>query len=172
MKTAQRKTAKCKECGIPIYPTKRSKICWDCYIKKVKKYYGEPIKQDGTLSKDRNYLARKEWSKRNKDKDTKAKQKWIKNNPERRKEVVREYEKRNPEKRRMQVKRHALKYPEKIKARNQTRYIKKGDKCIFCGNKKDLEKHHPNYSKPKFIITLCRICHKKLHLKNGNWATI
>ncbi len=117
-------------------------------------------------SKDKDYLSKKRWRENNREKDRESKSKWLKNNPKKRKEVNKKWAKRNPEKLRKKQKRHTLKYPKAIKARNAARYIKKGECCIFCGSKERLEKHHPNYSKPKFIITLCANCHRKLH--NGN----
>jgi hypothetical protein len=89
MKSDYRKTAKCKECDKAIYPWNKNKICWDCHIKKVKKYYGEPIR----------------------------------------------------------------------KSLN----VKKKEYCEKCGSKEGLEKHHPNYSKPLEIVTLCKCCHMEEH---------
>ena len=35
--------------------------------------------------------------------------------------------------------------------------------CEFCGSTKNLQRHHPNYNKPLWIITLCAECHMNLH---------
>src|ERR1700744_2693549 len=35
--------------------------------------------------------------------------------------------------------------------------------CVVCGCD-DSEMHHPNYSKPLFVVWLCRGCHEELHL--------
>lgn len=37
--------------------------------------------------------------------------------------------------------------------------------CKKCGGKNKLERHHPNYNNPLRVITLCRVCHLKLHYK-------
>jgi hypothetical protein len=44
-------------------------------------------------------------------------------------------------------------------------------KCKVCGNPK-IEGHHPDYSKPKWRIPLCRVHHRMLHMvrrKHGNY---
>ncbi len=60
-------------------------------------------------------------------------------------------------------------HPEKAKATNASRksyHPGTGkDFCESCGSKINLEGHHPNYSEPFEIITLCRYCHKYLHSK-------
>jgi len=35
--------------------------------------------------------------------------------------------------------------------------------CNFCGSTNNLEKHHPDYSKPSWVVTLCRKCHRNTH---------
>lgn len=37
--------------------------------------------------------------------------------------------------------------------------------CEICGSKKDLERHHWRYDKPKMIAILCKECHKIQHEK-------
>ncbi len=39
-------------------------------------------------------------------------------------------------------------------------------KCDYCGEKKELEFHHPDYDKPKEFIILCKKCHLQEHYKN------
>lgn len=41
--------------------------------------------------------------------------------------------------------------------------IKKPDTCEICGNKKKLDGHHDDYSKPYEVKWLCRKCHKRVH---------
>jgi hypothetical protein len=55
------------------------------------------------------------------------------------------------------------KYPEKDKAHKLSKNISKLSYCERCFSNKNLEKHHPNYSKPLEIITLCKRCHTEEH---------
>lgn len=43
--------------------------------------------------------------------------------------------------------------------------LSKPEKCEICNEKKDLQGHHENYSKPLEVKWLCRICHCKQHGK-------
>ncbi len=48
-------------------------------------------------------------------------------------------------------------------------YIKKGKRfkasyCSQCGSFENIEGHHEDYSKPLFVIWLCRKCHLSLHV--------
>lgn len=46
-----------------------------------------------------------------------------------------------------------------IKAENKAYYrLPLGDKCIKCGSTENLVRHHPDYSKPLEIVTLCHTC--------------
>lgn len=46
-----------------------------------------------------------------------------------------------------------------------------GNECELCGSSKFLERHHPDYAEPLLIVTLCRSCHKIVHMR-GNFDTI
>ena len=59
------------------------------------------------------------------------------------------------------VKRKESDFIKKRKARNIGHLLRK-DFCFFCGSKEKLEAHHPDYDKPKEIITLCKNCHNRL----------
>jgi hypothetical protein len=37
--------------------------------------------------------------------------------------------------------------------------------CEICSSENRLQRHHPDYSKPLEVITLCNRCHKNLHKK-------
>jgi hypothetical protein len=34
--------------------------------------------------------------------------------------------------------------------------------CYFCGSTRDMEMHHPDYSRPLMVYWLCRKCHRRL----------
>jgi hypothetical protein len=44
-------------------------------------------------------------------------------------------------------------------------HVPLGKVCGSCGSVENLERHHPDYTKPFEVLTLCRPCHKKLHSK-------
>jgi hypothetical protein len=52
----------------------------------------------------------------------------------------------------------------KESAQHIARYhLKLGKFCERCGSANSLERHHPDYSEPLEVMTLCRSCHSKLH---------
>ena len=50
--------------------------------------------------------------------------------------------------------------------------IVKKESCETCGATRHLEVHHEDYSKPEWIITLCRVCHGRLHIRKKYLADI
>lgn len=60
-------------------------------------------------------------------------------------------------------------HPEKALAHNIFRSARaRGDiqrpaHCRMCGSTEKIEAHHPNYSKPLFVLWLCEKCHKLVH---------
>lgn len=81
------------------------------------------------------------------------------------KETQRQYRKIKPE----QYLEHERRYKENHLPLNKiyhlTRYlIPLASNCLFCGSTKNLERHHPDYDKPLEVITMCRRCHKKIHI--------
>lgn len=65
--------------------------------------------------------------------------------------------------------------PQKYKARYKLRnavikgLVVKPTKCEICNATKDLEGHHPDYSKPLDVIWMCKDCHVEEHIKEGTW---
>jgi Stc1 domain len=70
---------------------------------------------------------------------------------------------RNPEKRRESSRLYRLRHPERIKAGNAAQKIPRDLHCKECGSTEQLHKHHPDYSKPMDVITVCQPCHEKIH---------
>lgn len=62
-------------------------------------------------------------------------------------------------------KKSRLRNPNKAKARAKAEYIKipEGKLCEICNKSFAIEKHHPDYSKPKDVKFLCKQCHEDLH---------
>lgn len=81
----------------------------------------------------------KEWKKKNKDKN---------------KIIKREYYRRHPEQQ----------FAQKL-ARKQEQKLKKSN-CEMCGSKEMLEMHHPDYTQPLKVVTLCKKCHNTLQNVN------
>ena len=65
---------------------------------------------------------------------------------------------------RLQAENNRKKHPDKIKAHNKVQCIKipRRTKCKYCNNLA-IEKHHPDYTKPKLIVFVCKKCHTKIH---------
>jgi hypothetical protein len=55
--------------------------------------------------------------------------------------------------------------PQKVKAGSLARSVSYFEFCELCGEVHDLQKHHPDYSEPLFVVTLCRQCHKAVHVQ-------
>jgi hypothetical protein len=63
------------------------------------------------------------------------------------------------------VLRHQKKYVERSHARQKAwrhRDELLKDACEICGSTKDLMLHHPDYSQPLLVQTLCQSCHQKI----------
>ena len=54
-------------------------------------------------------------------------------------------------------------FKKKLDARRKVRDIKIEGLCEICKKRKAIDRHHPDYSIPTWIICICRPCHKKLH---------
>ena len=89
---------------------------------------------------------------------------WRDRNPERVRAYSRAYQKNNPEKINASQRAWKKKNPEKCNAQYLARrLVSLGSECSLCGSVEGLERHHPDYSKPLEIITLCTSCHGKVH---------
>jgi len=59
--------------------------------------------------------------------------------------------------------------PDKTKARGKVGYalktnsIQRPKNCTNCLAKKELDAHHPDYSRPLDVVWLCRQCHADVH---------
>lgn len=70
------------------------------------------------------------------------------------------------ERQRTGQRKYAKKHPEKVQAHQFARKHKtklKSKVCKNCNSTKNLHMHHPNYSKPLEVVTLCSDCHETLH---------
>lgn len=100
---------------------------------------------------------------KNPEKRKQYEQEYARTHPEKRQEINKRWKKRNPERQRLYVKQHSLSHPEQVHAVAVAQNIPKAERCEQCGSQVNLQKHHPDYSKPREFITLCVKCHQKLH---------
>ena len=68
------------------------------------------------------------------------------------------------EQNRAQVRRYRKRHPKKREANLLARKVEGDSECADCGATEDLQKHHPDYSKPLEVVTLCRVCHVRRHI--------
>lgn len=60
--------------------------------------------------------------------------------------------------------RYSEKYPDKARAHALSRHLKPKP-CEVCGATEKIERHHPDYGRPKLVRWLCKRHHNELHLK-------
>lgn len=144
-----------------------------------KRYYKENKEKILNQSKDYHFKNREEilqkqkiYRGKNKENIKISKNNWGEMNRNKLKEYSRKHyenRKQNPEfkkKRKLYDKKYYYKNTEKRGGKNSAnRYIKLDEtsKCEICGSKEKLNRHHPNYSKPLYVVILCLKCHKELH---------
>lgn len=59
--------------------------------------------------------------------------------------------------------RYVANHPEVVAAHSSAKRVARADKCERCGSTERLHKHHPDYSRPLSIVTLCNPCHEAEH---------
>ena len=117
-------------------------------VKGYREINKEKIKEYYEKNKKEIYLKRKGYRERNKNKLSEKSRLWSQDHRERMAFLQQNYNQKNPE---------------KIMAHTIANKIKPDNKCNICSKDKQLHRHHPDYTKPKMIITLCSGCHKELH---------
>lgn len=106
--------------------------------------------------------------------------KWSQENPEKVKSIQQSWRERNRNygkrtferdkiKKRERAHKHREMYPDKISARLKARYVNipRIGQCAHCKCDGLVEKHHPDYKKPKYVIPLCKSCHTKIHAESA-----
>jgi len=166
----------------------KNKICPRCKKNKCEKYPAGYSRKFSVYCKECNKLNLKKY---NQKEDVKKKKREYqkeyskKQNPNKKERIrsslpkgysIRDWKKKNIDKVKLQRKRHWIKSKdnpnEKIKAKSRrtANYKIKIKKCEICGEKA-IERHHPDYRFPLWVIPVCGDCHRKLHLidyKGGN----
>lgn len=148
--TMEKKEMKCRDCDTIVegYSINRTLCipCKDASRKKITKKYRESHKEQ--------------------EKAYKKEHRQIPEVKEETRIYQRKYNKDNRGIRREIEIRYKIKYPEKKLAHQKARFLPMKSECEHCRGTDDLQKHHPDYSKPTYVITLCQPCHTKHHLED------
>ena len=86
----------------------------------------------------------------------------------RRAKYMRKYRKINSEGVKQHRENYANAHPKRVYAHRRNWLLPIGDKCLECGSTENLVRHHPDYNKPKNVVTLCTSCHIKLHIRENS----
>ena len=78
-------------------------------------------------------------------------------------EYTKRFRQKHPKRLRQYSKEWKNKNPKKFKAQKLGRKIPLGSECEFCGSKRNLERHHPDYDFPHIFVSCCDSCHKWVH---------
>lgn len=81
------------------------------------------------------------------------------------KEEVLLYQKAHNETSKERCQRWRVANPEKVEAGSLARSVPYFERCELCGEIHGLEKHHADYSEPLITVTLCRACHREVHVQ-------
>lgn len=88
---------------------------------------------------------------------------WKKKNMEKVIACTTRWKKKNKDKVLAYAQRHSNNHPEQVHGVSIARSVQKARSCIRCGSNECLQHHHPDYSKPREVMTLCTKCHSRLH---------
>lgn len=67
------------------------------------------------------------------------------------------------EMRRQIAKRERIKHKDKVISRQKAYKVDLLHTCEVCNEKDAVERHHPDYSKPLDVVSVCIPCHKQIH---------
>lgn len=148
---------KCSLCGREFVRTSnRQQRCLDC--KPIhKRVYRREYRQ---IHLEEETESQKKYHQKKKFKRQLSWRKWYSKNKDSRNAKRRELYK---ERRRIQARNYANKYPHKVLAQRACKSLAMKTNCEDCGSTLNLQRHHPDYSKPLEFLTLCRDCHAKKH---------
>lgn len=154
-------TWKCVECGSEKKDTYRE-LCRRCHDCKAYAENKEKVLEKNKRWRDKHKEERRQRRKvryaTNRDAEIERSREYYQNNKNARTAYNVEYTKKRY--------RSDGEFRNKFLLRSITRQTaKKQDTCQSCGSKEELQFHHPDYSKPKLVITLCKNCHYKEHGK-------
>ena len=110
----------------------------------------------------------KKWRRANPEKNKSYIEQWRKNNRDRINETSKKWCRANPEKIRQIYIKTKEKFPIRNDARKKVAYAIKMRRlikhpCQICNSTKNINAHHPDYSKPLEVIWLCSKHHAQVH---------
>ena len=161
---------------------KRCCICKE--TKPIEEFTHDSSSPDGFSHRCKpcNTLRYKNYRKRNQEKEKNRTNNYYLRNRETKLQKERKYRLREPEKTRQQWRKYYATHRSECRERDEiyrernltkkyaeNQALKKvnlGSKCTICGSTENLHRHHPNYSKPLEILTVCSRCHQRIH--NGS----
>jgi hypothetical protein len=112
-------------------------------------------------------LKQREYGKKHRKQISARVKRWKESHPEKVREMHRRYYEKHREQILAKSKLYRQLHPQIRKAQKKADYyVPLGQKCELCGSTQNLERHHPDYSNPLKIVTLCIKCHKKIHRAN------
>jgi len=114
----------------------------------------------------------KAWEKENREKRTEQKREWARANKDKRNKGNKEYRQNHREKMALQCREWRNKNPEKLIHWIIFQAIKRHGfqrqrVCQNCNSSQSILAHHPDYTKPLYVIWLCRSCHTSYHRTLG-----
>ncbi len=118
-------------------------------IKKYREEHKEYFKRKNIEWNKKNPNYNKDWREKNRIDIRRKRREWTKGNEGRVVEYTKNWRKKNPEKL-------------KVNSNGNKKYPIK-NKCEWCGSTYRLQRHHPDYSRPEYVITLCAYCHTKTY---------
>ena|SRR5215216_5785102 len=168
------KTKKCPSCRVskPVGDFSRSKTskdgrqswCKECSNARAKKWREANPERAASKSRD--------WETNNRQRVIENRRAWRERNPDYMREYLKRWHEKNPGKLRKTLAQSEARYPERVKARHALNAaiargdITKPDACECCGREatgRELQGHHPDYSKALDVRWLHIECHADLH---------
>lgn len=133
--------------------------CKKCVSKRTGIYYKK--------NKIKCLLKMKEYAKAHPEVRAKATKKWYSLHRDLYRALGRRQYQKDKEKIKERARRYNELYPEKTKAHNVVKQLLADGElikqpCVVCGSASS-EAHHPDYSKPTYVVWLCVIHHRELH---------
>lgn len=111
----------------------------------------------------------KEWYQKNREERIAYQKKYNKEHRKERSEFQKKWREENQDKHRTYTNKYRKNNPHKKSVWDKTRRGKDAIEikglCQICKKRKAVDRHHPNYSKPREVVLVCKQCHKDIHTR-------